>query len=571
MKAQQGFFDAKIFLENELIKQFKNTDSSTFHKTIQGTLNKWVYNGYLLANIDSIERMTQTRNAYLFKGDKVTGVHVLKVDAPVEVMPNMSSLTRLKSKPKSIPVFTSRVQKSLTWLANNGYPFAELNIEVLSLKHLNLVCNIKIDKGPLVVYDSVVVFGDVKLSRSFLKYFLGISKGEPYNEKKVQNINDRLSSLNYLTLEQDPIVLFQKSKATLIIRVKEVQANKVNALLGLAPQSGNNSNKLLLTGMADIGLVNLTGNREEVKLNWQSFLGNSQSLKTSFSIPYIPYLNLGTSLGFALTKFDSNYLQTQTKVGLDFFSASNFKWSVFYSSDVTSLLSTDTSRIRASFSFPAINATTSNAYGIKVEKMKWRNQFNPWKGYFFSINGSAGTKRINRDNRIEQVQVTVGGRLLTLYDSLPLRFNQYLLESELQFVQPLKGKKVVLYNRISSGFNLSEEIFFQDLYRMGGYGTLKGFDEQSLFANQFVSGLVELRYRFNDLSNAFVFMNGMYLKNESTQFVGHREDFPFGFGLGANLNTGSTVLSVAYGYGIQKGIPLNINQGKFHFGLVSYF
>ena len=82
---------------------------------------------------------------------------------------------------------------------------------------------------------------------------------------------------------------------------------------------------------------------------------------------------------------------------------------------------------------------------------------------------------------------------------------------------------------------------------------------------------MELRYRFNDLSNAFLFVNGMYLKNESIQFSGNKEDLPYGFGLGANINTGNTVLSMAYGYGVQKGIPININQGKFHFGLVSYF
>jgi hypothetical protein len=569
--AQVALFEGKIMVENIEIKRIQSADSLTFDIELRKLVKKWVYNGYLLASLDSIELSGNPRKAFLHKGKKIGGVQVESIKAPIEVSTHLNTLLRIKNKVVSIPSFTTKIEKSLKWLANNGYPFAKLEINVLTIYAEHVRCNVQIDKGAYVTYDSVVLFGEVKLSKSFIKYFLGIAQGEAFNESKIQNLPDRLSSLNYLSLDQDPIVLFQKNKASVIIRLKEVQANKVNALIGLAPQSTNNSNKLLLTGMADIGLVNLTGNREEISLDWQRFLKNSQSLKTGLYIPYIPYVNIGTTLNFGLIKFDSNYLQTQTRIGLSLFSSNNLKWSIFYSADVTSLLSADTGRIRSTFSFPTINATSNKAYGIQVEKMKWKNQFNPWKGYYISLMGSAGTKRINRDNRIEQVEFVVNNRTVNLYDTLPLTFNQYLMETDFRFVQPLKGKKYVLFTQVTSGFNLSKEIFFQDLYRLGGYRTLKGFDEQSLFANQFVTASMELRYRFNDLSNAFLFVNGMYLKNESIQFSGNKEDLPYGFGLGANINTGNTVLSMAYGYGVQKGIPININQGKFHFGLVSYF
>ena len=288
-------------------------------------------------------------------------------------------------------------------------------------------------------------------------------------------------------------------------------------------------------------------------------------------MPFIPYINLGTTLNFGLVKFDSNYLQTKGGIAINLLSGNNFKWSVFYNSEVTSLLSADTSRIRATYNFPSINATTLKSYGVSIEKMQWENPINPWKGYSFNVTGSAGIKRINKDNRIDRVKFNEGGNITTLYDSLKLTFNQFETSINADFVIPLSAQKVVAYTKFNASSIWVDKIFFGELYRLGGFKTLKGFDEQSIFANQFLAATFELRYRFNTLSNAFIFSTAMYYKNQSENFQGIKEDIPVGFGVGANINTGNTVLSIAYGYGIQKNIPLNLSQGKFHFGLVSYF
>lgn len=566
VNAQLKVYHAEIYEESVLKESVFLIDSFQMEALIQKHINKLVSKNYLLASLDSTVLKNDTFKYYVFKGQALNWVKITGVNKEEDRLFN-----KIKGKKVNTEKFKSVLEKTISNYANNGYPFAHIKLIDANLQQQGVVCQVIIDKGPLVTYDTVIFFGDVKISKAFVKHFLGIESGNIYSERVVNNLNGKIRALNNVEIEQKPLVTFRKNRATIILRLKEVQANKIDALVGFAPESGNNSNKLLLTGQADIALVNLTGNREEIGLDWQSFLKNSQSLKTRLYLPFIPYLNLGTTLNFGLVKFDSNYLQTKGGVAVNLLSGNNFKWSVFYNSEVTSLLTADTSSIRATFNFPSINATTLKSYGVSIEKAKWENRINPWKGYSFNFTSSAGIKRIKRDNRIERVQFNESGRKFTLYDSLKLSFNQFETSIQVDFAVPLSAQKLIIYSKVSASSIWADKIFFGELYRLGGFKTLKGFDEQSIFANQFLAGTIELRYRFNTLSNAFIFSNAMYYKNKSENFQGIKEDIPIGFGVGANINTGNTVLSIAYGYGIQKNIPLNLSQGKFHFGLVSYF
>jgi hypothetical protein len=116
----------------------------------------------------------------------------------------------------------------------------------------------------------------------------------------------------------------------------------------------------------------------------------------------------------------------------------------------------------------------------------------------------------------------------------------------------------------------SENLFFNELYNFGGYATLRGFDENELFASKALTYLIEYRYLIGENSNVGLFANTALIENtlESDRLV---NDIPYGFGASANIQVGKGILNLAYALGSQQGNPLQLSAAKFHFGIINYF
>jgi hemolysin activation/secretion protein len=127
----------------------------------------------------------------------------------------------------------------------------------------------------------------------------------------------------------------------------------------------------------------------------------------------------------------------------------------------------------------------------------------------------------------------------------------------------------VLKTSINSGYLQSSNIFFNELFRIGGLKTLRGFDEQSIFASQYGILNVEWRYLVQQNSNFVLFWNGAWYKNEGRKPA--ISDTPWGAGLGLNIETGSGIFSLYYATGKQFDNPLEFRTAKIHFGFINYF
>jgi hemolysin activation/secretion protein len=115
----------------------------------------------------------------------------------------------------------------------------------------------------------------------------------------------------------------------------------------------------------------------------------------------------------------------------------------------------------------------------------------------------------------------------------------------------------------------SENLFESEAYRIGGLKTLRGFDEESIYATMFGIGTIEYRFLLDPNSFIFAFFDGAYYENTSTNKS--ISDRPFGFGLGISFFTKIGVFSLNYALGKQFDNPIDFRAGKIHFGVVSYF
>lgn len=568
--AQKKYAVIEIWQNNKLTSTQLNKDSLSAINEINNQISQLQSKQYFFANYTQIVKK-DTLKFYLNMGQRFEQVTINEINYNDNAELIFRNIERYRGKTISSDKLSDILSNLLKSYNDRGYPFAKVEIIPNFSEASPWSSKINITQGQQVVFDTLVLLGNAKLSKSFVKHYLGIEKGELYNESKVKSIVARIKHLNFLEVSNKPIVLFQKSKAQVYVRINQKEANNINAIIGLAPQSYNNNNKLLFTGQADIVLHNLTKNREKLEVHWNSFLGNSQSLKTAIQTPYIPFLKIGASLEFDLLKFDSNYIQNRFNIGLGYLANNGLAWSLFYETENTTLLAADTTNIRNTFSFPVINSNGRRAYGLGLSYSKWQNRANPFKGFNIEARASVGTKTIKKDARIERVEFSDGNKAYSLYDSLELNFTQYEGNLNISYAIPLWKRKWVLFQSFSAMERLAPQLFFNDLYRVGGFSTLRGFDEQSIFASQLIGHNTELRYRIDDLSNLFIFYNLMAYRVKIKNYQGLKNDVPTGFGAGANIKTNNTTIQIAYAFGQEQGRKLNLNQGKFHIGLVNYF
>jgi hemolysin activation/secretion protein len=114
-----------------------------------------------------------------------------------------------------------------------------------------------------------------------------------------------------------------------------------------------------------------------------------------------------------------------------------------------------------------------------------------------------------------------------------------------------------------------ENTFQNELLRIGGLKTLRGFDEESIFTTSY--SIFTLEYRFLLEQNSYIYLFGdgaWYENNNVKEYV---NDTPIGFGAGISFETKAGIFSINYALGKQFDNPIQLRSGKIHFGIVNYF
>src|SRR5690606_25384173 len=131
------------------------------------------------------------------------------------------------------------------------------------------------------------------------------------------------------------------------------------------------------------------------------------------------------------------------------------------------------------------------------------------------------------------------------------------------------GNRSTFLVRARGAYLLNENMFRNEIYRIGGLKTLRGFNEQSIFASAYVVGTAEYRFILEENSNVFVFFDQAIYEDRTDEKT--LSDTPFGFGAGINFETNAGIFSLTYALGKQLENPVEIRSGKIHFGFISFF
>ncbi|HTS42828.1 MAG TPA: POTRA domain-containing protein [Puia sp.] len=528
--------------------------------------------GFSTASVDSIRIDSMQALVNLYIGDVYHWAHIntKKEDA---VILNATGWNDKKISNRSVDFqqIQQEEQQILDYLENNGYPFAKISLDSISFKGSTLAGNLKIDKGPLYKIDSIRVHGTAKISTDFLQRYLNIPNGSIYKKEKLQAISKKIRELPFVEEEHSWNLTLLGTGSILNLYLKSRKSSQIDVLVGFLPNNDQlTNNKLLVTGEATINLKNPFGNGESIGLNWEQIQVQSPRLNLYFQRPYIFRSPFGLNFNFDLFKKDSSYVNVNGLLGVQYASSSTKSSSVFVQATSTNVLNVDTSQVIATHQLPSEADVSSVALGVTYDFNNTNYRFNPLRGNELQVVGSAGTKKIKPNSQILKLTdpSDSGFSFSSIYDTVKL--NSYELRVKVvaaHYFQVSRASTLKL--GANAGIFQSPTTFRNEVFQIGGYKLLRGFDEESILASQYAVGTLEYRYLIAQNSFLFSFIDFGWAKNDIPGYS--LNNTYLGLGLGLAFETKAGIFNISYADGKRNDEEFNLRQAKIHLGYVNFF
>lgn len=467
-------------------------------------------------------------------------------------------------------------ERMLNYYENNGYPFAQVVFDSLTIDNDRVFSRLKTIPGPAYKIDSIRVYGNAKISNAFLRKYLGIENGSLYRKDRLQLISKRLLELPYLREIKAWDMTMTGTGGIVNLYMDSKKSSQVDVLVGFLPAAeGTGKTKLQLTGEANINLKNALGSGETIGVNWQQIQVKSPRLHLKYEQPFVFNSPFGLDFNFDLLKKDSSFLNLNALFGIQYLSTAKQSGKVFYQVFFTNVLpgGIDTAQIKATKRLPSYIDVTSNNLGLQYIFNNTDYRFNPRSGNEFAVTGSAGLRKIKPNNAITGIKKDMEDNdfnYSTLYDTLDLR--TWMLKLNASGAHYFKtGKQAVLKTAVNAAWMYTHDIFRNEMYQIGGYKLLRGFNEESIYASSYAVLTAEYRFFIGLNSYFFGFADGGWVQSKSYGQAQQKNHNFLGFGLGLAFETKAGIFNLSYAVGKQDDMPVNFRQSKIHFGLISLF
>jgi len=243
----------------------------------------------------------------------------------------------------------------------------------------------------------------------------------------------------------------------------------------------------------------------------------------------------------------------------------------FVSNETTNLISINESRLVNQKVLPStLDVSTSNI-GLEYVLRKLDYRFNPRKGLDLRLTGTAGLRKIKKNNDILSLVDPMDETFsfASLYDSISLRNFQSRIDTDVAFYLPI-GKRSTIKVQNRTGLLLTENaVYDNELFRIGGSRILRGFDDESIFANFY--SINTLEYRLLIARNSYLSAFGDYAIIRNKNNTELPKDTALGFGAGLTFDTQVGVFNISYAAGKTTVLPFDLRTAKIHLGYISLF
>ena len=524
---------AKDTIQNRIVSEIYHTKKHLQKKDaldeIDRILQQVKKRGFFTARIDSISKTNKELIAYLDLGKKINEIIIVtKKDNTNGIID--SGIDSIKIKTREFSDLTNQL---LEQIDRKGNSFSEITYVNPLLKNDTLFLEMKISNSSSRKIDKVITRGYEDFPKKFIsKYFL-INKNTIFSKQKLNQVSALSNKLDFIKEKKAPEVLFKKDSTHLYLFLDKIGTSSFDGLVNFS--SKENGKGLLLNGNLDLKLNNTFNTGEKFEIIWNKVSDEKTDFKINSYVPYLFNSKFSTTLEFYLYRQDSTFINTNFELKTDYLINQKSHASILYSSEKSNYLLNISNNDLASYSnyfiglgYELKKSSTSNLY-------KYKNGLN--------------------------LNLTIGKRKTDTESINQLKFHFSA------FANVQINNRGYLNIKNESGLLTSKNYLLNELFRIGGANSIRGYNEQSIFTNGYSYSNIEFRYSLDTSSYLYSITDlGVYKENTTNKIKKL-----LGIGAGYQFRINNNLVNLGYVISTNSSTNAKLNSSRLVVRWTSFF
>jgi len=428
-----------------------------------------------------------------------------------------------------------KIKQVNNFLANQGKPFSYSELTEITKRNDSLFGKLQNTSSTTRRITKIKIKGYEKFPKSYTQHYLNLRKGQLFNKQVIDKKVDRLENLSFSESTRKPEVLFQKDSTTVFLYLKKKNSNSFDGYLGFA--TNEETQKLEFNGYLNLQLENNFNAGEKFSILYRNDGEQQLEFDVNLELPYLFNTPLGVELNLNLFKRDSTYTNTQKRIKTNYQLNPDLKFSAGYFNEDSNNLQND-NLISSNEDFDSKRFLV----GAEIYLKRHPNLFFR-RNSFISTEVGLGFRETDAKKEPQQFYNIIGNY-------------QYLINQR---------NAISLSN--TSGFLNSNSYLNNELPRLGGINSIRGFEENSINAKLFSAFQLEYQYLLSGNIYAHTITDFAYLE---TPEIKNKENLvSLGFGMGLKTKVGN--LKLMFANGKTKEQNFSFNNTKVHIQLKTRF
>ena len=412
------------------------------------------------------------------------------------------------------------MEEILSIYQDRGYLFASVQLDSLVL-HPAPIAYLGIREGkPLKVKNYLVQGNKITRAKTLIK-LSGLNQLKTITPAALDQARENLLQKSYISdCSVEPL-----DPSYLLIRVKESRMTYLEGLMGVSNQDA----RTRLTGQFRLQFMNLWGSDRAIMLYFKQVPRVSRILNLSYHDPGISPVPIAADFDLNRVEQDSTWISTKGSISL------------YYQMLRQALgITLQTESLSPGTRFPAtITSTQATGASAFWNLSRLEGGMNPRKGMGFNVRYGLVNNR-GEGNAYNTAELGVFGCL------------------------PVLRRWVGYANVQARNINNPAAEAWQQ-YKLGGYGSLRGYHEDEFSSYRLGWTNYELRYLMSAESRVYLFCDQGFIARDEHSL---NSDL-FGIGGGLKVKTRLGILGLEYALGYRDKRFARIGLGMIHAGLTT--
>ena len=493
--------------------------------------------GFFTARIDSISKADKTFSAHINLGKKTNTIIIINKLKPEErtklygaSQTTESAIDSIKIKINEFDEFTNQLLKQIDKI---GKSFSEISYINPIMKNDTLIIELTISDSSNRKIDKVIVRGYNAFPEKFISNYFLINTKTVFSKQKLKNVSNLTNRLDFIKENKAPEVLFKKDSTHLYLFFDKLGTSSFDGIVNFS--SKQNGKGLLLNGNLDLKLNNTFNSGEKFEIIWNKVSDEKTDFKINSYVPYLFNSKFSTTLEFNLYRQDSTFINTNFKLNTDYSINQRSHASVLYRSENSNYLLNTLDNEITSYSNYFIGL------GYQMKKLSTSNLYDFNNG--INLNLIVGKRKTSLES----------------INQLKLHFSAF---ANLQI-----NNRGYLNIRNESGLLTSKNYLLNELFRIGGANSIRGYNEQSIFTNGYSYSNIEFRYSLDRSSYLYSITDLGAYKESTTKKIKKL----IGIGAGYQFKINNNFVNIGYVISTNSSTNTKLNNSTLVVKWTSFF